>query len=281
MSKERAWKERADNVPAVLMVIAAAAALVYQLFEKTGWLPVFGQPIDVLLFLVALLTAATGLQKIFHLQYISDSIENIESNSRNASSEAASSRENILRALEKIEGLEEKLVSDVKKITHAEILLDKQRIEDAAIEIIKNCANSDNIKATAQYLAPSTGAGSGGLSERYYRAIAKKISLAQQAGVEMIYKVILPASPQDRRESAVGKRKDIFEQFNVSDKMNIRFSNVSWPIEILIAGECMILAFSGRDGLKYNVGLRVSDSKFIEHMRDWYLETAWNDASSE
>ena len=273
------WRERVDNISAALMVLAAVAAVIYQIFEKTSWLPVVGEPIDVLLFLVAMLTAGTGLQRLLHIQDIGNCVRRIEQKTEEIASDTTLGREKMLVMLQAIDRGEAELAHTVEGMNSAEILIGKKQIEIAAINLIDNCTEHDSIKATGQYFAPGSAETGTGLSDSYYRAIARKVALASESQGTMVYKVILPGEPKEERAAAADRRRVFFEELDVPDRMKVRYSVFTWPIEVLIAGKGMILAFSGKDGLKYNVGVKITDADFLDHMRDWYLETAWQGSS--
>ena len=279
--KTRSWRDWADNLYAVLMLLAAAAAIVYQILEKTGSVKVTGQPVDVLLLLVALLTAGSGLQRLLNIQGIEDSISDVDARTLSIQEEARSAHKESLEFLRLIEKEETELATAVEGMSDADILIGKKQIEIAAINLIDSCSEHDTIKATGQYLSAGEAQAGSGLSEQYYSAIARKVSLASEDRGTMVYKVIVPSEPLELRELAVKKRFRAFEEANIPDRMKVRYSSFRWPIEILIAGQGMIIAFSGKDDLDYNVGIRITNAGFLEHMKDWYLENAWQNASEE
>ncbi len=250
---------------AMLIIIVGIVAFVYDLIDRFGGLDIsklIATPEQVLIFLVATLCAGLGIERLSTLHKVTEDI--------NKAGEARAS------LLEKVSGLSVKVADDLDKIKAvigrpnvAEVLLGSA-IEKAALDLIDKCGEHDTIKATSQY------SGTDALSDRYFDALAEKISWAKsKSGYgSMEYHVIVCSG----FTAAADKRDRAFVAKNVTEKLKVRYIPHPWPFEVLIGGHSMNISLMGENG-SYEAAIRITDPEFVEKAGEWFNDELWANAS--
>lgn len=167
------------------------------------------------------------------------------------------------------------VLSAVSKINKAESLIGTKEIEEAALDIIRDCKDSDNINATSQYRKEDA------LFNAFERAIANRVKKAKENLGDMEYHLLISAITGLRSELEEISRK-FFGKNGLGDRLVIKHAKQPWPFEVLIVGNSMIIALrGGRQRATYEVAVRINDPKFVEKALEWYSEVGWGQADSD
>lgn len=156
---------------------------------------------------------------------------------------------------------------------------DKEFYEDAMF-LIKNCKNSDIIKATALTLtAPYE---KQEYRIQYFQTIAKRIKIAKEHSGSLLYRVVIGKKQPSQAKNRVQTRQEFFSSENVTDRLQTGLLNMEWPIDFLIIGDSVLVGFeSCTCDLAYRVGFKVTDKHLTSSVSQWYDDVLWNKAEKE
>jgi hypothetical protein len=269
---------------AIVLLIVAALGILYDGFHRFGpkeHVYSLASPEEVLIFLTALLCFGLGTERLLTLHKIEDIVQ-----------KASRQREILLERVDRllkelgtlqstvtgefndVERSEEDLLSAVSKINTAESLIGTKAIEDAAINIIKDSKDNDNITATNQYREEDA------LSEVYEKAIAERVEKAKKNEGDMEYRLIVPAR-SDSNSELEDRRRKIFREKQIEERLIIKHAKQPWPMEVFIVGNEMIIALrGGSQRATYEVAVRINDPEFVEKASEWYREVGWGKADN-
>jgi hypothetical protein len=271
---------------AVVLLIASALGGLYEVFHiffgPREHVYSLATPEEVLICLVALLCFGLGLERLLTLHKIQDIVQKANSQGEIL----LLSVDRILNELETLQSTvtgefddvgknEGDLLSAVSKINTAESLIGTKAIEEAALDIIRDCKDTDNINATSQYRKEDA------LSEAYEKAIADRVQKAKENDGDMEYRLLISAISDSSSELEERRRK-VFDEKELGNRLAIKHAKQPWPFEVLIVGNSMIIALrGGRKRATYEVAVRINDPKFVEKASEWYREVGWGKADSD
>ncbi|HMG73273.1 MAG TPA: hypothetical protein VK582_07200 [Pyrinomonadaceae bacterium] len=273
------------NTSAVVLLIAATIAGVYDVFHRFGpreHVYSLASPEEVLIGLAALLCFGLGTERLLTLRKIEDIVQKASSQREillqkidRISKELRRLQSTVKGQFDDVERSEVDLLSAVSKINKAESLIGTQAIEEAALDIIRDCKDSDNINATSQYRKEDA------LSEAYEKAIADRVKKAKENQGDMEYRLLISAISDSSSELEERRRK-VFGEKEIGNRLAIKHAKEPWPFEVLIVGNSMIIALrGGRQRATYEVAVRINDPKFVEKASEWYREVGWGKADSD
>lgn len=259
----------------VVLIIIAGLALTYEALHKFGFSK--GNPEEVLIFLVALLCGAIGVERLLTLRKIEDFAQR-----------ASTERETILKKIDvvsrnletlqstvkgefdDVERSEEDLLTAVSKINTAEPLIGTKAIGEAAKAILEVSKDNDNIIATNHSQEDPLGG--------WGELVADRVAKANLNDGNMEYHLIMPAR-SDSNSKLEDSRRKIFEEKEIANRLNIKHTKQPWPLDVLIVGSSMIIALKGgSQGATYVAAVRVENAEFVEKASEWYREVGWEKA---
>jgi hypothetical protein len=160
-------------------------------------------------------------------------------------------------------------------------LIGYEAVYEEALRLIKGCKGSEIIRSTSLTTAHV------GMPE-YYETIARVIGQGKQRKLGMVYKTVLGFRPNEQGEPPPEYQEDIsmrvraFKENNVRDKLEMKYLDRSWFLDLLILGdEKMIIAFPTLARDPYlRLGIRISDKDFVRSIVQWYEEHLWREAET-
>ncbi len=274
-----------ESASAIILFLAGVLGIIYDILHRFGlqtFTDFLGDPEEAIILLISLLCVGLGIERLFNLRKIEEkieaSIENAAKERKHILDETLTVSQKIVRLRADLKGAEKKggvLIDAIGRINKAKPLVGTNAIEAAAIRLVKECSDSDHIKATGQYHAID------GLSADYFAAIAERVQQAKRNRGDMEYHVILP--PKSFSDEAINdERAKAFLEAGVQDRLITRRAKHPWPFEILIGRHSMIIALCG--GTKrqlYELAVKITDHDFVEKAGDWFGEVAWGSADRD
>ena len=164
------------------------------------------------------------------------------------------------------------------------IFTNEKEIIDETLSLIKTCEDSDIIRATD--ISPLTAQNEvislyTSSSNIYFLKLAKRIKKAKDKGGSLSYRIILGEETPSVRERSINRRKDAFSSEGVLDRLLIRAIDKSWPLEIIVLGNSIILAFTSFTGdLTFFAGIRITNKILTTRITQWFDDYLWNAAKN-
>jgi len=161
---------------------------------------------------------------------------------------------------------------------------------EEAIRLLKACKGSEIIRATAFDIHRYSDLGYVSFQDSaYLETLAKTIGHAKQNKLGMVYKVVMgfrgynlseKGEPPPEGQYRIRKRRELFKQNNVLDRIEIRYLDNSWSLNFMIVdNEKMMIGFPTMAiDADLRVGLLINHKEFVESMVRWYDELLWKDA---
>jgi len=260
----RDWRNTLNNVATWGLIGIGLVGVVIgalDIFVELGqFLSFLKKPQDILLIMVASLALGLGIERLATMGELEAEIRRTHSD-----------------MVEAFNAVQQVLVTAVP----FRVLTSEKAIFEEAIHIINVCKDSDIIRATG--LTPEAltqQQGSTVQFQSYLSTIAKRIKKAKEQGGSLSYRVVL-GSERDRQQS-IQIRRDVCSSEGVLDRLVIKSVEMTWPLEILLVGDSMIIGFVSLTGdLTFRVGVRVTNRDLIRHVSEWYDDFLWNAAKSE
>jgi hypothetical protein len=208
-------------------------------------------------------------------------------------------------AMERFQQLQEQIVGtdrDVGDIQRTlltaisgRMLIDERVVYQEAKRLIEESDDNDIIRATS--LTPGeerSGSATMDVEDRYLEGpIASRIKRAKERGGSMTYRDIILLRKEDisklDQEDAeplvsyarerICTRQQIITEAGVSDRLWLRHIGTSWPLDMLIVGDSMIIGFATlRRRTTMFMGIRITDSVFVPLVSQWYDDSLWQAA---
>ncbi len=94
----------------------------------------------------------------------------------------------------------------------------------------------------------------------------------------MYRKVLRPLS---EGRAVAEERRQAFADAGVPDRLFIRYLDMAWPLEILLAGDTVIMGFLSFTGdLTFRMGIRITNKELVGYLTQWYDDFLWNAATT-
>ncbi len=239
-----------------LLFVTASFALHTQLVGTEGT----EEKISKVLVLLGLLVGTTGLGKMISAFRVSKGIQKIHE----------STSEIAIPLLQEVKEKEIAIENHIQALTLTKTLMGAGEIEMAAINLVDSCDLDGRIRATAQFVFK------GGLKDVYYRSITSRLKQAVDSHRTLSYQVIV--SERGSEEANI-RRNAFFKEADVESRFKIRTLKKSQPFDILLAGGNMILALSGHNEERYNLGFLITDPGSVTVTDKWFEEVLWESAT--
>lgn len=178
------------------------------------------------------------------------------------------------------ESLEQDL-KRVESVLHSavpfKVLVGEDLIFREAARAVQECGDSEVIRATG--ISPSPGAS--GTEKQYQReyllALVERIQRAKERGGSLSYRWVIADVGSERKRRILKRRVRAFTDKGILDRFLVREFAHTWPMEMLIAGNVVVIGFSGltTGALTFRVGVSTADSSFAWHMAQWYDDFLW------
>ena len=183
---------------------------------------------------------------------------------------------------------ESKLTQKTEKIRMFPVrgvaLIGSSSVYNHARQLVRECKGDESILATS-FGRYSDEEGETRSKEwlEYVEALAHKIGKAKADGLPMEYRVVMAFRPDERglpppdKMRGIQTRVSAFRANNCLDRLFLRSVDISWAIDVLIAGENMIIGFPtvGRNR-ELMLGIAIHNKEFVEKAKQWYSEFVWN-----
>lgn len=163
-------------------------------------------------------------------------------------------------------------------------LIGSSSVYNYARQIVKECRGDESILATSfgRYLDEEGETRNKEWLE-YIETLAQKVGKSKADGFPMEYRVVMAFKPDERgfpppdKMMGINTRVSAFRANGCLDRLFLRSIDISWAIDVLIAGENMIIGFPtvGRNR-ELMLGIYIHNKEFVEKARQWYSEFVWN-----
>lgn len=259
----RDWRNILKNVATWALVgigVVGVTIGVLDLFVQLDQLlPFLKRPQDILLIMIAFLAVGLGIERLAIIGELETEIRRTHSD-----------------MVEAFNVVQQALVAAVP----FRVLTSEKAIFEEANRIINACKDADVIRATGLTPGASTHQEDSAFQLRYLQTVAKRVKKARERGGSLSYRVVL-GSGSDRQQS-IQMRRDVFSTEGVLDRMVIKSVDMTWPLELLLVGDSLIIGFVSLTGdLTFRVGVRVTNKDLIRHVSEWYDDFLWNVAKFE
>jgi len=241
----------------------------------------------LLLLLFSAIALAIGLERYANLDEV-----RIETQNRHSE---------VIQAISHIQQISEQhglnLAKDINEIrqtlnavVEAQVLLGPEAVYAEAIRLIRACEGSEIIRATSldQFttLESYTELENIPIYKSYLETLAKKISQTKHDKIGMVYRVVIGFRPNEKGELPPGsiqivqKRREFFKSNNALDKLEIKWLDSFWSLDLMIVGDTeMIIMFPTNIGDRhYRLAIRITHETFVSHLTRWYDERPWREA---
>lgn len=163
-------------------------------------------------------------------------------------------------------------------------LIGSSSVYNYACRVVRQCQGDESILATS-FGRYSDEEGETRNKEwlEYVGVLAQKIGKAKADGLPMEYRVVMAFRPDEKglpppdKMRGIQARVSAFQANNCLDRMFIRSVDMSWAIDVLIAGENIVIGFPtiGRHR-ELMLGIAIQDKEFVKRVKQWYSEFVWN-----
>ncbi len=172
----------------------------------------------------------------------------------------------------------------------AKVLYGPGEVYEEAIKLIKACEGSEIIRATSldqfSTLESYTNLEKMPIYRTYLETLIKAIGQRKPNSIGMFYKVVVGLRPNERGEltpenlQIINKRKELFQNHNVQEKLEIKWLDSFWSLDVLIVGnKQMIIMFPTTIGERHHrLALRITHTKFVSDVTRWFDERPWREA---
>lgn len=237
------------------LIVAAATILHNQLTGEDDHLA----KTDAILILASLLVGTTGIERILGAFAIHRHLQGIEDSTTKA----------VIPTLESIDTRGREILSHIQALELAEVLMGPDEIEDAATNLIAHCDLDDRIRASAQFVFR------GGLSDKYYESLAGRLAQALNATASLSYHLIVA---ETSKKESLERRMPYFDKHKVKNRVKVRTIEASQPFDIVLVGDRMILALSGHNEERYNLGFLIRHTGSVKVANKWFEDVLWDHA---
>jgi len=254
-----------NNVTAAVLIVVGLIGIIIgtlDLFvELDKLLPFLKKPEDILLITVAALAVALGIERRTIIGELETEV-----------------RRTHFDMVEAFNAVQQVLISGVP----FQVLTSEKAIFEEALRLINMCKDSDVIRVTGLTPAKAGEEETQDYTNDYFSTIAKRIKRAKKRGGSLAYRVVLGEEPPPERRKTIQKRHEAFSAEGVLDRLVIRSLDTTWPLEMFLLVDSMIIGFVSLTGdLTFRVGIRVTDKELVGHISEWYDDFLWNTAKVE
>jgi len=177
-------------------------------------------------------------------------------------------------------------------------LMGHQAVYEEVTRLIKACNASEIIRTTSltsskfekETIDPSDEDANKAMTayQTYFETLAKKIGeQKQKRGLGMVYKCVVGFRPNEmgepppNKKRAIHRRRNVFGKYNALDRMELRYIDSSWSLDLIIIGtEHMVIGLPTVAGdTEIRLGMRITDKDLVANVARWYDEYLWRESS--
>jgi hypothetical protein len=158
-------------------------------------------------------------------------------------------------------------------------------IYEEACRLGRRCSGDEIVSTTSLSLSPEAFRVSSPAWRKYIECLAQRVGKAKEEGHDMVYRVVMGFHPDEKGEPpshkkrAIMDRRRAFRRAKALDRIEVRFIDASWVVELGIFGDSVIIGFPIiTPDRELRFGLRVTDAGFARKAGRWYEQYVWGAA---
>ena len=172
----------------------------------------------------------------------------------------------------------------------ANVFFGPEAVYAETIRLLKGCEGSEIIRTTSldrfTTLESYTNLENMSTYRAYLETLAEALGQKKHYTIGMYYKVVVGFQPNEKgglsSESLqiVQKRKDFFKSYNVIEKVEMKWLDSFWSLDVMIIGnKNMLIMFPTTVGDRYHrLAIRFTNKEFVSNMTRWFDERPWREA---